>query len=35
VTAAVYAVPALSSGLRRHKVSPIAPIRPGRGNPSN
>jgi hypothetical protein len=26
-------VPALWSGARRLKVSPIAPIRPGRGNP--
>jgi len=33
VGAAVYAVPALWSGPRRLKVSPIAPIRPGRGNP--
>jgi hypothetical protein len=33
VAAAVYAVPALWSGPRRHKVSPIAPIRPGRGDP--
>jgi hypothetical protein len=33
VAAAVYAVPALWSGARRLKVSPIAPIRPGRGNP--
>jgi hypothetical protein len=33
VAAAVYAVPALWSGPRRLKVSPIAPIRPGRGNP--
>ena len=32
-TAAVYAVPALWSGPRRRKVSPIAPIRPGRGRP--
>ena len=33
VAAAVYAVPALWSGPRRLKVSPIAPSRPGRGNP--
>jgi hypothetical protein len=33
VAAAVYAVPALWSGPRRHHVSPIAPIRPGRGRP--
>jgi hypothetical protein len=33
VAAAVYAVPALWSGPRRLKVSPIAPIRPERGNP--
>src|SRR5712691_9061123 len=33
VAAAVYAVPALWSGPRRHKVSPIAPIRPQRGHP--
>ena len=33
VAAAVYAVPALWSGPRRHKVSPIAPIRPQRGRP--
>ena len=33
VAAAVYAVPALWSGPRRLKVSPIAPIRPGRGHP--
>ena len=33
VAAAVYAVPALWSGPRRHKISPIAPIRPGRGHP--
>jgi putative NAD(P)-binding protein len=35
VAAAVYAVPALWSGPRRHKISPIAPIRPGRGDPSS
>jgi hypothetical protein len=33
VAAAVYAVPALWSGPRRHPVAPIAPIRPGRGRP--
>jgi hypothetical protein len=33
VAAAVYAVPALWSGPRRHPVSPIPPIRPGRGRP--
>jgi hypothetical protein len=33
VAAAVYAVPALWSGPRRHPVSPIAPIRPDRGRP--
>src|SRR6266849_11161552 len=33
VAAAVDAVPALWSGPRRHKVSPIAPIRPQRGRP--
>jgi hypothetical protein len=33
VGAAVYAVPALWSGPRRHPVSPIAPIRPDRGRP--
>ena len=33
VAAAVYAVPALWSGPRRYIVSPIAPIRPGRGHP--
>src|SRR4029077_21120599 len=33
VAAAVYAVPALWSGPRRHPVTPIAPIRPGRGRP--
>jgi len=33
VAAAVYAVPALWSGPRRHPVTPIAPIRPGRGDP--
>jgi hypothetical protein len=33
VAAAVYAVPALWSGPRRHPMSPIAPIRPGRGHP--
>jgi hypothetical protein len=33
VAAAVYAVPALWSGPRRNAVSPIAPIRPGRGRP--
>jgi hypothetical protein len=35
VAAAVYAVPALWSGPRRHPVSSIAPIRPGRGHPPN
>ena len=34
VAAAVYAVPALWSGSRRHPVPPIAPIRPDRGRPS-
>ena len=33
VGAAVYAVPALWSGPRRHPVPPIAPIRPDRGRP--
>jgi hypothetical protein len=33
VAAAVYAVPALWSGPRRHPVSQIPPIRPGRGRP--
>jgi hypothetical protein len=33
VAAAVYAVPALWSGPRRQAVSPIPPIRPGRGHP--
>ena len=33
VAAAVYAVPALWSGPRRRPVSPIPPIRPGRGHP--
>jgi hypothetical protein len=33
VAAAVYAVPALWSGPRRRPVSPIPPIRPGRGRP--
>ena len=33
VAAAVYAVPALWSGPRRQPVSPIPPIRPGRGRP--
>jgi hypothetical protein len=33
VAAAVYAVAAPWSGPRRHHVSPIAPIRPGRGRP--
>jgi len=33
VAAAVYAVPALWSGPRRHTVPPIAPIRPGPGHP--
>jgi hypothetical protein len=33
VAAAVYAVPALWSGPRRHPVPPIAPMRPERGRP--
>src|SRR6266566_1794731 len=33
VAAAVYAVPALWSGPRRHPTTPIAPIRPERGHP--
>jgi hypothetical protein len=33
VAAAVYAVPAMWSGPRRRPVSPIPPIRPGRGHP--
>jgi hypothetical protein len=33
VAAAVYAVPALWSGPRRHPVASIPPIRPGRGRP--
>jgi hypothetical protein len=33
VAAAVYAVPALWSGPRRHPETPIPPIRPGRGRP--
>jgi hypothetical protein len=33
VAAAVYAVPALWSGPRRHPTTPIPPIRPGRGHP--
>ncbi len=33
VAAAAYAVPALWSGPRRHPVSPIPPVRPGRGHP--
>jgi hypothetical protein len=33
VAAAIFAVPALWSGPRRHPVSPIPPIRPGRGRP--
>jgi hypothetical protein len=33
VAAAVYAVPGLWSGPRRHPVSPVAPIRPGPGHP--
>jgi hypothetical protein len=33
VAAAVYAVPALWSGPRRHAVSPIPPLRPAPGNP--
>jgi hypothetical protein len=33
VAAAVYAVPALWSGPRRHPVAPIAPIRPAPGRP--
>jgi hypothetical protein len=33
IAAAVYAVPALWSGPRRHPIAPIAPIRPPRGRP--
>jgi hypothetical protein len=33
VAAAVYAVPALWSGPRRHPTKPMEPIRPGRGRP--
>ena len=33
VAAAVYAVPALWSGPRRHPTTPIPPIRPARGHP--
>ncbi|MGH3228358.1 MAG: hypothetical protein ACRDOA_07230 [Streptosporangiaceae bacterium] len=33
VAAAIYAVPALWSGPRRHPVKPIPPIRPGAGRP--
>jgi len=33
VAGAVYAVPALWSGPRRHPVPPIPPVRPGRGHP--
>ena len=33
VAAAVYAVPALWSGARRHPMLPIPPLRPGRGHP--
>jgi hypothetical protein len=33
VAAAIDAVPALWSGPRRHKMAPIAPIRPGKGRP--
>ena len=33
VAAAVYAVPALWSGPRRHPAKPIPPVRPQRGNP--
>ena len=33
VAGAVYAVPALWSGPRRHPVSPIPPVRPAPGNP--
>jgi hypothetical protein len=33
VAAAVYAVPGLWSGPRRHPMSPIPPVRPGRGRP--
>jgi hypothetical protein len=33
VAAAVFAVPALWSGPRRHAVAPIAPIRPPLGRP--
>jgi uncharacterized membrane protein YkgB len=33
IAAAVYAVPAMWSGPRKHLTKPIAPIRPGRGRP--
>ena len=33
IAAAVYAVPAMWSGPRRHPTEPIPPIRPGRGRP--
>ena len=33
IAAAVHAVPALWSGPRQHPVSPIPPVRPGRGRP--
>jgi hypothetical protein len=33
IAAAVYAVPAMWSGPRKHPTEPIAPIRPGRGRP--
>jgi hypothetical protein len=33
VAAAVYAVPALWSGPRRHRATPIPPVRPNRGRP--
>jgi hypothetical protein len=33
IAAAVYAVPAMWSGPRRHPVAPIPPVRPGRGRP--
>jgi hypothetical protein len=33
IAAAVYAVPAMWSGPRKHPTEPIAPVRPGRGRP--